>query len=144
MLDGLQELSTRIIQWRATKPAATPREASANVGWIVRLAGAALGVLMAVAAHAQGYPAATPGMDLSQGSNIPLPNGTQQHYVGPHFDAQGKYVGPHYEGLKTMPFRGYYPEDEAKREASRHHGYDEPPPDYSTPDTPQDKPVEGR
>jgi hypothetical protein len=97
---------------------------------------------MAVAAHAQGYQAGTPGAD--NGSNVPLLNGTQQHYVGPHFDAQGKYVAPHYEGQKTMPFRGYFPEDEAKRETSRHHGYDEPAPDYTTPNTMQDKPMEGR
>ncbi len=78
------------------------------------------------------------------GSPVPLPDGTRQRYVGPHFDAQGRYVPQHYEtATKKLPFRGYYRDDAAAR-AAQQHGYDEPAPDYSTPDTTPDKPIEGR
>ena len=76
---------------------------------------------------------------------MPVPDGTRQRYVGPHFDAQGRYVPPHYEAVnKKLPFRGYFAADEATRKAQREHGYAEPPPDYSMPDTSMDKPIEGR
>ncbi len=75
---------------------------------------------------------------------MPLPDGTRQRYVGPHFDAQGRYVPPHYEGPKKLPFRGYFQADEVARAAQKQRGYAETPPDYTTPDNTPDKKVEGR
>lgn len=100
-------------------------------------------LLIAVSARAQDYPAA--GSALPQPSPLPSQDGTRQHLVGPHFDAQGKYVPQHYEATKALPFRGYFAADQAARDKQKQHGYAEPPADYTTPIDP-DKlmPMEGR
>lgn len=149
MLHRLTEKPTRIDLGapRTGRRIAARHKPSANVSRLVACAGATLVLLIAVPAPAQDYrapAAAPPDADLPQGSTVPLPDGTRQHYVGPHFDAQGKYVPPHYEVPKPMQFRGYFPKDAAMREGQKQHGYDEPAPDYTTPDTTPEKPMEGR
>lgn len=124
--------------------AATPCEASANVSRFVVLAAITLVLLIPAAAPAQDYRAPVPGGALPPGPTVPLPDGTRQHYVGPHFDAQGRYVPPHYEGTKKLPFRGHYQADEEARAAQKQRGYAETPPDYTTPNTTPDKTMEGR
>lgn len=82
---------------------------------------------------------------MPQPSPLPSADGTRQHLVGPHIDAQGKYVPQHYEATKKIPFRGYFAADEQKRQAQKQHGYAEPIPDYTTPLDPNEmKPIEGR
>ena len=124
--------------------AAIAFKASANVSRFVVPAAITLVLLIPAVAPAQDYRAPVPGGAQPPGSMLPLPDGTRQHYVGPHFDAQGRYVPPHYEGTKKLPFRGYYQADEVARAAQKQHGYAETPPDYTTPDTTPDKKVEGR
>lgn len=129
---------------QACGPAAAPCEASANVSAPVILATVTLVLLIAASARAQDYRTPALGAAPPSGTVLPLPNGTRQHYVGPHFDAKGRYVPPHYEATKQLPFRGYYSADEAAREAQKQHGYTEPPPDYTTPDTGPGKKQEDR
>lgn len=124
--------------------AGAPLKASANVSRFVVAAAITLVLLIPAFAPAQDYRAPVPGGALPTGTTVPLPDGTRQHYVGPHFDAQGRYVPPHYEGPKKPPFRGYYQADEVARAAQKQHGYAETPPDYTTPNTTPDKPMEGR
>ena len=121
-----------------------PFGAGANVSRFAVLTLIALALLIPAVAPAQDYRAPGPGDALATGSTMPLPDGTRQHYVGPHFDAQGRYVPPHYEATKKLPFRGYYQADEAARAAQKQRGYAETPPDYTTPDNRPDKTVEGR
>lgn len=124
--------------------AAAPLKASANVSRFVVPAAITLVLLIPAAALAQDYRAPVPGGAQPPGSTLPLPDGTRQHYVGPHFDAQGRYVPPHYETTKKLPFRGHYQADEVARTGQKQRGYAETPPDYTTPDTTPDKKVEGR
>ena len=123
---------------RTEEPKTAPRmTAGVNVACGLALAACALAVLIAVSAHAQDNPAAGP--------TVPAPDGTRQHLVPSHFDAQGKYVPQHYETTKPLHFRGYFAADAQKRAADKQHGYQEPAPQYTTPIDPSTlQPMEGR